>query len=240
MTCSLDQISQERSARVTQGMTIRSNDSEAGLSKITDAETPLEISVPMGDDRLALQVTPVSLSADRISESAKSRFGGFNERQMAALQAQLASNKDLLQDDFLRDQISGPVGRQKDEGVGLAVAYESPWLGLKTDLGTSPMGFLYSTVVGGISVDRSFAEGSNFRYGLALSRRPVNDSQVSFAGAQDARSGLEWGGVTVNGGRLQLSYDSGDYGVYGYGGMHKLVGNHVGCNSSVEAGTGIY
>ncbi|MNF67578.1 Cellulose synthase operon protein C precursor [compost metagenome] len=221
-------------------MTIRSNDSESGLSKITDVETPLEISVPLGDDRLALRVTPVSLNAGGISDPAKSRFGGFNEQQMAALQAQLANNTNPVQTDFLRNQISGPIGRQKDTGVGLAVAYENPSLGLKTDLGASPMGFLYSTVVGGISIDRSFTEGSDFRYGLSLSRRPVTDSLVSFAGARDARSGLEWGGVTANGGRLQLSYDNGDYGVYGYGGLHKLVGNHVESNSRAEAGTGVY
>ena len=76
--------------------------------------------------------------------------------------------------------------------------------------------------------------------GLSLSRRPVTDSLVSFAGARDARSGLEWGGATANGGRLQLSYDNGDYGVYGYGGLHKLVGNHVESNSRAEAGTGVY
>ena len=240
MQSALDQIDQERSPRVTQGVTIRSNDSEAGLSKITDVETPLEISVPLDDDRLALRVTPVSLNAGGISDPAKSRFGGFNEQQMAALQAQLANNTDPAQSDFLRNQISGPVGRQKDTGVGLAVAYENPSLGLKTDVGASPMGFLYSTVVGGISLDRSFTEGSDFRYGLSLSRRPVTDSLVSFAGARDARSGLEWGGVTANGGRLQLSYDNGDYGVYGYGGLHKLVGNHVESNSRAEAGTGVY
>ena len=240
MQNALDQIDQERSPRVTQGVTIRSNDSESGLSKITDVETPLEISLPVGDDRIALRVTPVSLNAGGLSDSAKSRFGGFSDQQMTDLQAQLANNTNPADTDYLTRVIGGPVGRQKDSGVGLAVAYENPSLGLKTDVGTSPMGFLYSTVVGGISIDRSFTEGSNFHYGISLARRPVTDSLVSFAGARDARSGLEWGGVTSNGGRLQLSYDNGDYGVYGYGGLQKLVGNNVESNNRAEGGTGVY
>ena len=47
MQTALDQIKQERSPRITQGVTIRTNDSESGLSKITDVETPLEISMPV-------------------------------------------------------------------------------------------------------------------------------------------------------------------------------------------------
>lgn len=240
MQSALDQIQQERSPRITQGVTIRSNDSESGLSKITDVETPLEISLPMGDDRIALRVTPVSLNAGGLSDSAHSRFGGFNDAQMGNLQSLLATNPTTDQLDAFDAGIDGSVGRQKDSGVGLAVAYENPSLGLKTDLGTSPMGFLYSTAVGGISLDRPFSEGSDVRYGLSLSRRPVTDSLTSFAGTRDARSGLEWGGVTANGGRLQLSYDNGEYGAYGYGAAHKLTGHNVESNDRIEAGTGVY
>lgn len=240
MQSALDQINQERSPRITQGVTIRSNDSESGLSKISDVETPLEISLPVGDDRVALRVTPVSLNAGGLSDSAETRFGGFSDSQLAGLQGLLATNPTAAQLDAFDASIDGPVGRQKDSGIGLAVAYENPSLGLKTDLGTSPMGFLYSTAIGGISIDRSFSEGSDFRYSLSLARRPVTDSLTSFAGARDARSGLKWGGVTANGGRLQLSYDNGDYGMYGYGGLHKLVGHNVEDNTRAEAGTGVY
>ncbi|CAM3312643.1 cellulose synthase [Pseudomonas floridensis] len=214
----LAQIRQERSPQVTQGVAVRSNNSESGLSKLTDVQAPLEVSLPVGDDRLALRVTPVWLNAGGIGDQAQTRFGSGQLN---------ASN-------------SGSPGAQKDDGIGLAVAYENPELGLKGDVGTSPMGFLYSTVVGGISLDRSFAEGSNWRYGLNLSRRSVTDSLVSFAGARDARSGLEWGGVTANGARLQVGYDNGDFGVYGGGAVHKLVGNNVEDNSRVEAGAGSY
>ena len=240
MQSALDQIKQERSPRITQGVTIRTNDSESGLSKITDVETPLEISLPVGDDRIALRVTPVSLNAGAVKDSAKTRFGGPNDAQMAADQAFLATHPDADQLNAALGDVNGSAGRQKDTGVGLAVAYEMPSLGLKADVGVSPMGFLYSSPVGGVSIDRPFGEGSNFRYGASLSRRAVNDSLVSFAGAEDARSGLKWGGVTANGGRVQLGYDNGDYGVYGYAGLYTLQGHNVKDNTRVEGGSGIY
>ena len=240
MQGALDQIKQERSPRITQGVTIRTNDSESGLSKITDVETPLEISLPVGDNRIALRVTPVSLNAGAVQDSAKTRFGGPNDVQMAALQDVLASGADADQLNTALGDLNGSAGRQKDSGVGLALGWEMPALGLKTDLGVSPMGFLYSSAVGGVSIDRPFSEGSHFRYGASLSRRAVNDSLVSFAGAEDARSGLKWGGVTANGGRLQLGYDNGDYGVYGYAGLYKLLGHNVEDNTRIEGGSGIY
>ena len=240
MQSALDQIRQERSPRITQGVTLRTNDSESGLSKITDVETPLEISMPVGDDRIALRVTPVSLNAGAVKDSARTRFGGPNDVQIAAVSDLLATNPDADQLNTALGDLNGSAGRQKDTGVGLAVAYEMPSLGLKADLGVSPMGFLYSSAVGGVSIDRPFSEGSHLRYGASLSRRAVNDSLVSFAGAEDARSGLKWGGVTANGGRLQLGYDNGDYGVYGYAGLYKLLGHNVKDNTRVEGGSGIY
>lgn len=251
----LDQIQQERSPRVTQGVTYRSNNSESGLNKITDVQAPLEISFPLGDDRLAVRVTPVWLNAGSVGEASEGLFGSgpaisslqnpgllsaLGTEDAAALQARLDADPNVALVNSLAGSRGGAIGRQKDNGTGLALAYENPSLGLKADLGTSPMGFLYSTVIGGISLDRSFSQGSDFRYGISLSRRPVTDSLASFAGVRDGRSGLEWGGVTANGGRLQLSYDDGEVGAYGYGAMHKLVGNNVESNSRVEGGTGAY
>jgi tetratricopeptide (TPR) repeat protein len=252
MQRALDQIQQERSPRVTQGVSYRSNDSESGLSKMTEVQTPLEISWPLDDNRIALRVTPVWLNAGSVGSDSENRFGsgpaianaqltsGLSTADAATLQTALDANPNTALLNSLAGSTGGSIGRQKDNGIGLALAYENPSLGLKTDLGTSPMGFLYSTVVGGISLDRSFTDGSDFRYGISLSRRSVTDSLASFAGVQDGRSGLKWGGVTANGGRLQLGYDDGDVGAYGYGSVHKLVGNNVESNSRLEGGTGVY
>jgi cellulose synthase operon protein C len=235
----LAQIRETRSPQIKQGVTFRGNDSESGMGKITDVESPLEISMPLNDDRVALRITPVSLNAGGVGSdlSAGSRFGGFNAAQAAALQA-LPTSEDRV---AAADSFFGAsTGSQKDQGVGLAVAYERPSMGLKTDIGTSPLGFRYSTVVGGISLDRPFAEGSDWRYNLNLSRRSVTDSVASWAGVRDARSGLEWGGVTATGGRLQLGYDNQSFGSYAYGAWHSLEGHHVESNTRAELGSGIY
>ncbi|MFJ3369109.1 cellulose synthase subunit BcsC-related outer membrane protein [Pseudomonas sp. NPDC086251] len=211
----LDNILQERSGYVTQGVTIRSNDSESGLSKMTDVETPLEINVPAGDNRYAVRVTPVSLNAGSVGSDAATRFGSGGAS-------------------------SDGIGSQRDKGVGLSVAYARPDEGIKADIGTTPIGFKYSTAAGGVSVDRPFADNSNMRYGVAVSRRPVTDSVTSFAGTTDERTGQSWGGVTANGGRAQLSYDNQEVGSYGYGSWHKLLGHNVESNSRTELGGGVY
>lgn len=211
----LDNILQERSAYVTQGVTIRTNDSESGLSKMTDVETPLEINIPAGDNRYAVRVTPVSLNAGGVDSDSAARFGGG------------ASSSD-------------GTGSQRDKGVGLSVAYARPDEGIKADIGTTPIGFKYTTAAGGVSVDRPLEDNSNVRYGVNVSRRPVTDSVTSFAGATDERTGQSWGGVTANGGRAQLSFDDQQVGTYGYGSWHKLLGHNVKSNSRAELGGGLY
>ncbi|MCP8350005.1 tetratricopeptide repeat protein [Pseudomonas sp. FBF18] len=234
----LDTIREARSPQIKQGVTFRGNDSESGLGKITDVEAPLEISVPWNDDRLALRITPVSLNAGGVKNelSANSRFGGITSEMAKNILAMPLPDLLAEAEDFYIDS----PGSQKDSGVGVAVAYENPSQGLKADLGVSPVGFLYNTAVGGISLDRPFAEGSNWRYNLNLSRRSVTDSLTSFAGARDKRTDLQWGGVTSNGGRLQLGYDNQTYGMYGYGSWHKLLGHDVESNTRSELGSGIY
>ncbi|MGE7963070.1 cellulose synthase subunit BcsC-related outer membrane protein [Pseudomonas sp. NPDC089918] len=210
----LNKILQERSAYVTQGVSIRSNNSESGLSKLTDIETPLEINIPLDESRVALRVTPVSLNAGSVSGDALSRFGSGAQ--------------------------SDGVGSQKAEGVGLSVAIQRPADGFKADLGTTPLGFKYTTATGGISIDRPVSDSSNVRYGVSVSRRPVTDSVTSFAGTTDKRSGQSWGGVTANGGRGQLSFDDNEVGAYGYASWHQLLGNHVESNNRSELGSGVY
>lgn len=239
----LDDIRQERSGYVVQGLSVRSNNSEDGLSKLTDVQAPVEINLPVGDDRLALRVTPVSLNAGSVSDDTKLRFGGGVSGAVVGLERYSDANPSATNDELLeksRDLLVGSVGPQRDSGVGLALAWERPSEGLKADLGVSPLGFLYSTAIGGISLDRPLSSTGNLRYGVGLSRRVVTDSLTSFAGARDARTGLEWGGVTANGVRGQLSYDNGKVGVYGYGSAHALLGNNVKSNTRAELGSGIY
>src|SRR3989338_3705449 len=216
----LDDIMQQRSPYLVQGLTVRTNDSESGLSKITDIQAPFEASMPLGDNRLAVRVTPVSLNAGSVGEGARDRFGGCPVATLA--------------------NTGVAPGSQKDSGVGLAVAFENPGEGFKADLGTTPQGFLYSTAVGGVSLERSVAGSPNLHWSTKLSRRAVTDSLLSFAGAEDQRTGQQWGGVTANCWRAQLSFDDREVGAYAYVGMHRLMGNNVEDNDRFELGSGVY
>ncbi|KAF1047131.1 MAG: Cellulose synthase operon protein C [Herbaspirillum frisingense] len=212
----LDDILQSRSAYVTQGVIVRGNASEGGLSQLNDVEAPLEVNMPMGDNRVAVRITPVSLNAGGMTDEAASRFGGGGSAGAAG------------------------VGSQRANGVGVGAAFERPDGSLKADIGTTPMGFKYADAVGGVSIEQPLNGSANARYGLSLSRRAVTDSLTSFAGATDRRDDRSWGGVTANGGRVQLSYDDALAGVYSYGSVHALMGHNVASNTRVELGAGAY
>ncbi|KTT00007.1 hypothetical protein NS376_15410 [Pseudomonas oryzihabitans] len=214
----LANIQQSRSATITQGLSVRSNNSESGLGKLTAVDAPLEIAVPVGDDRLAVRVTPVSLDAGKVAPGAADRFGGGPVASIAG----------------------GDPGSQKASGTGIAVAYSQPSSGLKADAGSTPLGFREATVVGGVSLERPLGDSEHARYTLSASRRAVIDSLTSFAGSRDARTGQEWGGVTANGVRGQLSYDDGSMGAYAYASWFRLLGNHVEDNDRAEFGGGTY
>ncbi|WP_371366830.1 cellulose synthase subunit BcsC-related outer membrane protein [Pseudomonas sp. QL9] len=211
----LDEIAQERAGYVNQGLTVRNNNNEKGLGKLTDIETPFELGLPIGEDSesLALRVTPVWLESGTPKDYSLAQFG--------------TSGLDS-------------VGRQKDNGVGFALAYRDKDQGLKADAGVSPIGFTYSTFVGGVSLERPFDSDPESRYAIGVSRRPVTDSLTSFAGSRDSRTGVEWGGVTANGVRGELSHDDQETGVYGYAAAHRLIGHNVDDNNRFEMGSGIY
>lgn len=59
-------------------------------------------------------------------------------------------------------------------------------------------------------------------------------------GVRDARTGQAWGGVSATGGRVDLTWDNGDYGIYGYGSFHSLTGTNVASNTRLEGGGGLY
>ncbi|MGY2374690.1 cellulose synthase subunit BcsC-related outer membrane protein [Pseudomonas sp. SDO524_S393] len=215
----LDGLLRDRSGYLVQGLSVRSNNGESGLSRISDVETPFEARMPVGDYNVALRATPVTLSSGAVKALSAARFGAG----------------------------AGEDSAKRENGVGLAVAVEDPAQGVKADIGVSPVGFTYNTVVGGVSVNRPFTEGGNLRYGVSVSRRPVTDSVTSFAGSKARITNADgeviekkWGGVTANGGRAELSYDDQEVGAYGYASLHQLLGNHVEDNTRMELGSGVY
>ncbi|WP_325340425.1 cellulose synthase subunit BcsC-related outer membrane protein [Xylophilus sp.] len=212
-------IQRERGTpELTAGLVVRSRSGEKGTSALTDTELPIQLRMDFGDGTLTAHLTPVSLHTGGIdtSYSTISRFGGGPEVATA--------------------QEGVSAGTQNTAGVGMGVGYEQG--NLAVDIGTTPIGFRYTDVNGGVRYRVPVNE--EFSFTMNLSRRAVNDSVLSFAGARDVRTGQEWGGVSANGARLDATYDRGSYGVYGYGSVARLLGHNVAANTRLEYGTGVY
>lgn len=215
------QAEAERAPQIAVGPVYRHRSGEAGLGRLTDVQTPLAAGLPFGDGRLMLGVTPTSLRAGTLAFDAATaaRFGG------GAPAAQLQATGAAL-----------PPGAQTESGVGLNVGYEGP--NFSASLGTTPIGFTRTNVIGHLGYSGQLADTLSLK--AELSRRPVTDSLLSFAGTRDPRTGLEWGGVVATGARLDLARDLGPYGVYGYGAVHSITGTNVTSNRRHELGGGVY
>jgi tetratricopeptide (TPR) repeat protein len=217
----LSDLRQERTATIAVAPTLRRRQGEAGLGEMHDRSAPMEMTLPTGDGKLLVRVTPVALDAGTAPGdfATNSRFGGGPVAALAQ------ANRTV-----------GGAGSQRAKGTAVGLGYQSDRV--EADIGTSPLGFRYATFNGGIRVKGPFA--GNFSYDADFSRRPVTDSLLSFAGAQDARTGDSWGGVSATGARVQIGYDNGRYGLYGYGSYHALDGTNVVNNARIEGGGGAY
>lgn len=200
------------------GIAARARQGEAGTSQLADIEAPVQLKMSIGDGHLLIGVTPTGASAGSPGSSygTLSRFGGGPATAL--------------------DQPERAPGSQSESGVGLSVGYEIG--GLKVDIGTTPLGFGQADVTGGVRY--RMPVNNDLTMVLDLSRRPVTDSLLSFAGARDARTGDRWGGVSATGGRLDATWDDGELGIYGYGALHGLTGTGVRTNTKVELGGGMY
>ncbi|WP_321816164.1 MULTISPECIES: cellulose biosynthesis protein BcsC [unclassified Paraburkholderia] len=219
----LDDIRSQRSPQVRGGLIVSTNNSAGGLSQLTDVQQPMEVLIPAGNGKLSLRVTPVELNSGTLGTDAysSSQFGGG---PAAALAQQ-------------NSEVPAPAS-QNARGVGLGVGYEiHNW---SVDVGTTPLGFQYTDIVGGVTYKSAInaAQGSWFNAGV--SRRAVTDSITSFAGTSDARTGVSWGGVTSNGVHGAIGVDTQQFGYYGYGSVKYLDGHNVQSNEGAEVGGGTY
>jgi cellulose synthase operon protein C len=127
----------------------------------------------------------------------------------------------------------GPAGPQRALGTELHAFYESRHFA--ADVGATPLGFPTLAAVGGVRLRGHLgplfvsAEGSS---------RTVNESFVSMAAARDAATGTLWGGVLLQGGRLDLSLNGRMGSIYAYGEGGRLIGLRVLQNTRFAGGGG--
>ncbi|MGX7003408.1 cellulose synthase subunit BcsC-related outer membrane protein [Caballeronia sp. KNU42] len=212
----LAQINRARSSTVTGGIIFRQRTGEDGLSNLTDIEAPVQGRIAAGNGHIVVTATPVTLDAGDAQTTADTlkRFGS----------GQAAST------------LVNNYGNQTASGVGLSVGYETN--SIKLDVGTTPLGFLEENVVGGAQYNGNITD--KVSYSIAVARRAVTDSLLSYAGTRDQGQSLKWGGVTSNGGRLDLGWDDGTSGVYVNYAFQYYSGTNVASNTADKGGGGVY
>ncbi|WP_323029043.1 cellulose biosynthesis protein BcsC [Castellaniella defragrans] len=215
----LDEVRQERSPEIRAGVEFRNREGDSGTSQLVEAQTPIEVRMPAGNGKIAVQVTPTVISTGSLG-SAGYALGTFGGGPLSMVASSAVPD----------------TGRQT--GVGLALGYETR--GMKFDAGVTPLGFKEQNFVGGALFDGVLDDAGTVTYRLDVSRRAVTDSVLSFAGMEDSRLGLKWGGVTASGARFTLSKDFGGGGIYGNAAWHSLRGHNVASNQRKEFNLGTY
>ncbi|SAL12623.1 cellulose synthase domain-containing protein [Caballeronia terrestris] len=219
----LAQIEREQASTVSGGIVFRNRNGEDGLSNLTDIEAPIEGRIKAGNGHIVVRATPVTLDAGTAATNQQTlaRFGSG--------QAVLTGVPNAA-------GLTNTYGSQTATGVGLSVGYENR--NIKGDVGSTPLGFRETTVVGGVQYQNAITDKAS--YSVAVARRAVTDSLLSYAGTRDQGAGLEWGGVTSNGARADLGWDDGTSGIYVNAAFQYLEGNNVASNNAVKGGGGIY
>uniref|UniRef100_UPI0035B30DE9 cellulose synthase subunit BcsC-related outer membrane protein n=1 Tax=Chitinimonas sp. TaxID=1934313 RepID=UPI0035B30DE9 len=190
----------------------RSKPGDAGLSKLQQWEAPLELRWPQGVlGRWFVQLDPVRLDAGTIVANQPDASERFGQSRLLAPQG-LESNQ-----------------QQRARGVAIGLGWQSEaW---RWDIGSTPLGFAVQDVVGGVRWRDELPWG---QLQLALSRRPLTSSLLSFAGARDPVSGEVWGGVRQNGLDLRWSNDFGRYSANASLNLSVLTGRNLPSNPHAE------
>jgi len=241
----LAQINRARSSTVSGGVIFRSRSGENGLSNLTDIEAPVQGRIAAGNGHVVVTATPVTLDAGTAS-SDPATLARFGASVVGGLTGQNNS------------------GDQTANGVGLSVGYETDRI--KADVGRTPFGFREANWVGGAEYKGGITD--KVSYSIAVARRAVTDSLLSYAGTRDSslsnvsdatiaalsktplnatianqlsQTGtLTWGGVTSNGGRATLGWDDGTSGAYVNASYDYFDGHNVASNTAVKGGGGVY
>lgn len=200
----------DRRARwISSAIDVRNRPGSAGLSEYHAVEIPLEYKTPWHmDDEVFFRADQIKLNAGSVAPTDRD-FGSMLLCQPNCTAAPLS---------------------QTAEGTSFNAGYQRT--NLSADIGTTPLNFPVSNIVGGIQYKGDLGQ---FGYSLEASRRSITGSVLSYAGSTDPNTGRVWGGVVASGGRLGLSLDKGEtFGFWSTLGLHNLTGRNVQSNRRVQ------
>ncbi|WPD74245.1 cellulose synthase subunit BcsC-related outer membrane protein [Dickeya fangzhongdai] len=215
---------------VQSGVQIRARDGDSGLSRFTEAKAPLTWSSGLfGSSRINFGITPVTMNAGSVDSNGLKTFGVQSLFQSPNPEAQAALG-------LSGPNAAGSIKQQRMSGAELNLALIGK--NYKLDFGSTPLGQDLNTLVGGVQWSPKLTDFLTLV--MTGERRAVTDSLLSYVGGRDQLTGKRWGQVTKNGGNVMLSYDNGDIGLYGGGGLYSYLGENVKNNTGAMANTGVY
>tara|TARA_R110001606_G_scaffold111327_1_gene237766 strand:+ start:9045 stop:13460 length:4416 start_codon:yes stop_codon:yes gene_type:complete len=223
--------------------------SEQQLASLEASVNQAQLTFEQAADRNLLYEVGIDLDALPADQRAfvdsylQQEFGSndfsLDNSSLAAYQASSDQLRGLVAD--VRSRL-GAYGRaaapdtQTAEGLGVSLAFEEG--DFRADIGSTPVGFERTNLVGGLRWSPSL--GRHTRLSLTAERRAVTDSLLSYAGVKDPASGETWGAVTRSGGEIGLSYDDQTFGSYGSAGLYHYEGHNVADNRSLVLNAGAY
>jgi tetratricopeptide (TPR) repeat protein len=184
-----------------------------GFDQLTILEAPFEASATVGGARLTGIVTPSVLDSGVADGNSIYPLGTL--------------------------PLGATPAQQNAAGVGGEVQLTTSSLSL--GLGTTPRGFLVSSVTGRLSLHPASRPLS-----LNLVREGLRDSQLAYAGLRDPATitadspGLIWGGVVSNAANLQFSRGDALSGYYAGVGGQYITGTRVMDNHRIDGVAGAY
>lgn len=207
---------QSLDTRVRAARQVDNDSGTDGVSSLTTTTDMFEVDTPINGGRGFLRLDRVSLDAGRLARDADG----------------------LARETFGTCAVVGCTGdlHQQDSGVSIGLGwYDETW---RMDIGTTPLGFAVEDWTGGVQYS---GDVGPLWLTATMSRRPLSDSLLAFAGTRDPRTGTTWGGIRATGAALGLGYDQGGAnGVWSSVGVHRLSGENVPDNTRVRAMGGVY
>ena len=191
---------------------------DSGISELHATEIPLYVRIPDGyTGHYFFHADTVYLNAGTLPEGNQ---GVYDYGKAPAL-----GNANI------------PAINETATGVALAAGYEynranTSW---RADIGSTPLGFPITSVLGGLLYRYDFPRAS---VSVDVSRRAMTSSLVSYAGGRDPVTGETWGGVVRNGITVRGAHDFGPGTLFTSLGFGLLTGSDVPTNQEFKVRSG--
>lgn len=187
---------------VTAGLVVRDQPGEAGMSRLEMTTIPSVWRIPLDyEQRLTARADAVTIDAGTAGSDTAPLLGTVQAAGPSALRH---------------------AATTRQSGMSLGLGYQTDTI--TADLGTTPLGFVRTNIVGGVEWMPKWAAADVY---LGLARRALTNSELSYAGLRDPITGTAWGAVVQSGPYAGIGVYREKYGLSAGIQFDELSGTHV-------------